>query len=41
MKVMTVADIEYTLYQEIEASIEANGRFEFRRLKNNADDNKS
>ncbi|MGL5822378.1 MAG: DEAD/DEAH box helicase [Sarcina sp.] len=43
LKVMAVADIEYTLYQEIEASIEANGRFEFefRRPKNNADDNES
>ncbi|MGL5766060.1 MAG: hypothetical protein ACRCX8_10520 [Sarcina sp.] len=40
---MAIADIEYTLYQEIEASIEANGRFEFefRRSKNNADDNES
>ncbi|MGL4742453.1 MAG: DEAD/DEAH box helicase [Sarcina sp.] len=43
LKVMAIADIEYTLYEEIEASIEANGRFEFEfiRPKNNADDNES
>ncbi|MGL5576420.1 MAG: ATP-binding domain-containing protein, partial [Sarcina sp.] len=43
LKVMAVADREYTLYEEIEKSIEANGRFKFKfiRPKNTADDNES
>lgn len=43
LKVMAVADREYTLYEEIEESIESNGRFKFKfvRPKNTADDNES
>ena len=43
LKIMTVADCEYKLYEEIEESIEANGRFEFKfiRPKNTADDKES
>lgn len=43
LKLMAVADKEYTLYEEIKQSIEANGKFEFNFTKpqNTADDSES